>query len=79
METKRFYAEKIGDIVTSRLSDNFSDLMDYGFTATLEEQLDEIADGTLDWKDVLNRFYAGFSDKLEKAQAEEGGMHCWHT
>ncbi|OUS17882.1 DNA topoisomerase I [Gammaproteobacteria bacterium 50_400_T64] len=74
LETKRFYAEKIGDIVTSRLSDNFSDLMDYGFTATLEEQLDEIADGTLDWKDVLNRFYAGFSDKLEKAQAEEGGM-----
>ena len=74
LETKRFYAEKIGDIVTSRLSDNFSDLMDYGFTATLEEQLDEIAEGTLEWKDVLDRFYEGFSDKLEKAQAEEGGM-----
>ena len=74
LENKRFYAEKIGDIVTSRLNDNFNDLMDYGFTAGLEEQLDEIADGKREWKDVLDHFYTGFQEKLEKAQAEEGGM-----
>lgn len=74
LENKRFYAEKIGDIVTSRLNDNFQDLMDYGFTAALEEQLDDIADGDLNWKEVLNRFYSGFVAKLEKAQDEEGGM-----
>ena len=39
VENRRFYAEKIGDIVTDRLSENFTDLMDYGFTAAMEEYL----------------------------------------
>ena len=74
LDKRRFYAEKIGDIVTVRLDENFSDLMDYGFTAAMEEYLDGIADGELDWKDVLDRFYSGFSAKLAKASAAEGGM-----
>ena len=74
LDKRRFYAEKIGDIVTVRLDENFSDLMDYGFTAAMEEYLDEVAAGELDWKDVLNRFYADFSAKLAKAGAAEGGM-----
>jgi len=74
VENRRFYAEKIGDIVTGRLNENFSDLMDYGFTATMEEYLDDIAEGELEWKDVLDRFYADFSTKLTKASASEGGM-----
>ncbi|MGB0669012.1 MAG: type I DNA topoisomerase, partial [Porticoccaceae bacterium] len=47
IENKRLFAEKIGDIVTDRLSESFTDLMDYGFTATMEEQLDDIAEGKL--------------------------------
>jgi DNA topoisomerase-1 len=74
IENKRLYAEKIGDIVTDRLAENFTDLMDYGFTATMEEQLDDIAEGKLDWKQVLNRFYGDFNQKLNSAQNEEGGM-----
>lgn len=74
IENKRLYAEKIGDIVTDRLSENFTDLMDYGFTATMEEQLDDIAEGKLNWKQVLNRFYSDFNLKLSSAQNEEGGM-----
>ena len=74
IENKRLYAEKIGDIVTDRLSENFTDLMDYGFTATMEEQLDDIAEGKLNWKQVLNRFYSDFNQKLNSAQNEEGGM-----
>ena len=74
LEKRRFYAEKIGDIVTIRLDENFSDLMDYGFTAAMEEYLDEIAEGELDWIDVLNRFYADFSAKLAKAGDAESGM-----
>src|SRR5690606_2999016 len=61
LQNKRFYAEKIGDIVTDRLTENFSDLMDYGFTASMEEYLDDIAQGELDWRDVLDRFYSDFS------------------
>jgi DNA topoisomerase I len=74
LDKRRFYAEKIGDIVTVRLDENFSDLMDYGFTAAMEEYLDGIAGGELDWKDVLDRFYSDFSAKLAKAGAAEGGM-----
>ena len=48
----------MGEIVTDRLTENFSNLMDYGFTAGMEETLDEIADGGKDWKTVLTSFYA---------------------
>ena len=74
VENKRFYAEKIGDIVTARLTENFTDLMDYGFTASMEEYLDEIAEGQLPWKQVLDNFYKDFSAKLGAAQADSKGM-----
>ena len=74
VENRRFYAEKIGDIVTVRLNESFSDLMDYGFTAAMEAQLDDVASGERDWKDVLNHFYVDFSNTLAKAESEEGGM-----
>ena len=74
IENKRIFAEKIGDIVTDRLNENFNDLMDYGFTATMEEHLDEIASGTLNWKDLLNRFYKDFSQKVEGAKEASAGM-----
>ena len=67
LENRRFYAEKMGDIVTERLQGSFSDLLDYGFTATMEERLDEVAEGTLSWTDLLNEFYADFSGKLSLA------------
>ncbi|WP_436836156.1 DNA topoisomerase, partial [Escherichia coli] len=42
---RRFYAEKMGDIVTDRLNESFANLMDYGFTAGMEEHLDDVAQG----------------------------------
>ena len=75
LENRRFYAEKMGDIVTERLQDSFSDLLDYGFTALMEERLDEVAQGSLSWTDLLNEFYADFSGKLAQAGADgPGGM-----
>ncbi len=74
LDNKRFYAEKIGDIVTDRLVENFSDLMDYGFTASMEEYLDDIAEGELSWKQVLDNFYKDFTAKLAAAQANDEGM-----
>lgn len=74
VENKRFYALKMGDIVAERLIESFEGLMDYDFTAKMEDSLDEVADGKADWKQLLNDFYAGFTEQLEKAQAEEGGM-----
>lgn len=75
LENKRFYAEKMGDIVTERLQNSFSELLDYGFTASMEQHLDEVAAGNLPWRDLLDDFYADFSHLLEKAaQPEPGGM-----
>ncbi|MFW1676280.1 type I DNA topoisomerase [Pontibacter sp. JAM-7] len=72
VQNRRFYAQKMGDIVTERLNENFNDLMDYSFTARMEERLDEIAQGEADWKDLLSRFYRHFTNTLEEAQ---GGEH----
>src|SRR5690606_27795968 len=74
LENRRFYATKIGDIVTDRLSENFDDIMEYNFTADMEVKLDEVAEGSKSWLDVLNNFYKGFTERLEKAQAKKGGM-----
>lgn len=74
VQNRRFYAQKMGDIVVERLGENFSDLMDYGFTARMEESLDDVAEGKADWKALLDEFYADFSGKLEEAQSEENGM-----
>ncbi len=74
VESRRFYAEKIGEIVTERLVENFGDLMDFGFTAELEESLDDVALGKKEWKDVLGKFYSGFKKQVDAAGAENGGM-----
>lgn len=72
LQNKRFYAEKIGDVVTERLSESFEDLLDYNFTAQLEESLDKVSDGDVDWKSLLNEFYEDFEKKLEKAGSDDG-------
>lgn len=72
LKGRRFYAEKMGDIVSSRLTENFSELMDYGFTANMEEKLDDIAEGEVNWTQVLDQFYDGFTEQLNKAGSDEG-------
>ncbi len=78
LENKRFYAEKMGEIVNDRLMDNFVDLMSYDFTANMEQQLDDIAGGNKNWKQVLSSFYEDFYNKLLTAEKdpEEGGMRA---
>jgi DNA topoisomerase-1 len=71
LENKRFYAEKMGDIVTQRLEKSFTELLDYGFTASMEAHLDEVAQGSLEWRELLDRFYAEFSGLLDKANEPE--------
>ena len=71
LENKRLYAEKMGDIVTQRLLQSFDDLLDYSFTATMEEKLDVVARGGLDWRDLLDQFYAEFQERLTRAESPE--------
>jgi DNA topoisomerase-1 len=72
LKNKRFYAEKIGEVVTERLSESFEDLLNYGFTADLEEGLDKVSNGDVEWKSLLNEFFEDFETKLEKAGSDDG-------
>lgn len=76
LHNRRFYSEKMGDIVTERLSESFSNLMDYGFTAGMEENLDDVAQGEREWKNVLDEFYGDFKKKLEVASESDKGMRA---
>jgi DNA topoisomerase I len=76
VENKRFYAEKMGEIVTDRLVENFNDLMNYDFTANMELKLDDIANGQAQWRKELDNFYGDFYQQLQTAETdpEQGGM-----
>ncbi len=70
VEKKRFFLQKMGEIVSLRLKENFPELMGYDFTANLEDNLDEIALGHADWANILDKFYEKFNEDV--LSAEEG-------
>ncbi|WP_409439448.1 type I DNA topoisomerase [Psychromonas sp. GE-S-Ul-11] len=76
VDKRRFFAVKMGEIVTDRLTENFSELMSYDFTAAMEENLDAIAEGKANWHSELDRFYKDLTTQLDKADLpeEDGGM-----
>ncbi len=64
-EKNKLSPTDIGVVVTDFLQDNFKDIMDYQFTAIIESQFDEIAQGELDWKKMLESFYKPFHSGVE--------------
>ena len=52
------------------MKSSFPDIVDIGFTAQMEQKLDEIAAGKKDWHEVLREFYPSFSEELERAEKE---------
>jgi DNA topoisomerase I len=61
LERRRFFPEDRGRLVTAFLTGFFRRYVEYGFTADLEEQLDDISGGRIDWKTVLRQFWQDFS------------------
>jgi len=66
-ENKRLYATKIANLVTDRLQNSFKNIMDYGFTADMEKNLDKVAEGKEDWKKLLEDFNKVFEEAKNKA------------
>lgn len=66
-EKNKLFPTDIGALVTGFLVQNFDNILDYNFTATVEEEFDEIAEGKLVWKDMLKEFYFPFHEKIEGA------------
>ncbi len=66
----RLMPTDMGMIVSDFLLQHFDNIMDYGFTANVEKKLDEIAEGKLDWRKLLEDFYGPFHNKVEKTLKE---------
>jgi len=64
-EKSKLFPTDIGSLVTGFLVQNFDNILDYNFTATVEEEFDEIAEGKLVWQDMLKEFYFPFHEKIE--------------
>lgn len=69
-ENKKFRPTEIGELVNNLLITHFPDIVDINFTALMEENLDKIAQGKIDWVEVLKNFYQSFSSNLEKKYKE---------
>jgi DNA topoisomerase-1 len=65
IDKRRLVPESKGRLVTAFLESFFERYVEYDFTASLEEQLDEISDGKLEWKDVLRDFWKQFSASVD--------------
>jgi len=70
MEERRFHPTEIGIIVNETLEQYFPEIIDVDFTADMETSLDEIEEGKTKWIKVIDDFYSGFNERLEKAEKE---------
>ncbi len=71
-EGKAFVPTPLGEVTTKLMKEHFSSIVDYGFTAEMENSLDGIESGNATMLDVLNSFWADFSGQLEAAEKTIG-------
>lgn len=69
-EKKQLFPTELGIMITNMMEEYFADIVDIAFTAGMEEQLDEVEEGKLDWHKVLSDFYGPFEKTLENAESK---------
>ncbi len=67
-DKNKFVPTDIGEVVNEFLTNNFAEILDYGFTAKVEQNFDDIANGAEKWKEVLGEFYKDFHPKIEDVE-----------
>jgi DNA topoisomerase-1 len=67
-EKAKLFPSDIGMLVNDFLIEHFKNVIDYNFTANVEEQFDEIASGGLEWTKMIDKFYKPFHDDVEKSK-----------
>jgi DNA topoisomerase-1 len=65
-EKKKLFPTDMGMLVTDFLLQHFDQIMDYGFTASVEKEFDEIAEGNKGWQDMLQNFYDPFQENIQR-------------
>lgn len=74
LEKKRFTPTDVGRVVNKFLTEHFTKYVDYGFTANLENALDEVAEGTREWIPLMDEFWQGFNNQvISKADVDRPG------
>ena len=68
-EKKRLMPTELGLVITEMMKKHFPDIINIQFTADMEEKLDEVEEGKLDWHEVISEFYGPFKESLDKAEA----------
>ncbi len=71
-EQRHLFPTELGEIVVDLLKRHFQEIIDVEFTAGMEESLDHIEEGELNWKNVIQNFYTPFKEVLDKAEEEIG-------
>jgi len=71
---KRFVPTELGQVVTEILREYFPSIIDVAFTAHMEEELDQVEEGDVHWKEVLREFYGPFEATLKEAEEKVGGF-----
>ena len=69
-EKKQLYPTELGKIVNKLLTENFTDVINVEFTAKIEDEFDEIAEGNEKWKKMIREFYGPFEEVVEKVEEE---------
>ncbi|WP_294263817.1 type I DNA topoisomerase [uncultured Chryseobacterium sp.] len=67
-DKNKFVPTDTGEVVSNFLTDNFKEILDYGFTARVEESFDEIANGDQKWKEMMTNFYSKFHPRIEDVE-----------
>lgn len=70
-EKGKLFPDNIGMMVNDFLVSNFSEILDFNFTASVEKDFDEIAEGKANWTDMLKQFYKPFHEKVEASLASK--------
>lgn len=73
-EAKTLYPTELGEVMTNLLKERFPKIVNYKFTAQMEENLDEVEHGQEEWVELLDEFYSDFDKTLEKAKEEMEGV-----
>jgi len=71
-DKSKLFPTDIGSLVTKFLSQHFVNIMDYNFTASVEKEFDEIAEGKKEWNEMIKEFYGPFHSKIEDTQEKSG-------
>ena len=71
-DKSKLFPTDIGSLVTKFLSQHFVNIMDYNFTASVEKEFDEIAEGKKEWNQMIKEFYGPFHSKIEDTQEKSG-------